>query len=47
MDITDFLSPADAMIDVRVSDKARLLHELARRAAATLDLPADDIRTRY
>ncbi len=43
MDIKDFLSPADAMVDVRVSDKARLLQELTRRAAATLDLPADSV----
>ena len=43
MDIRDFLSPADAMMDVRVSDKARLLQELTRRAAATLDLPVASV----
>jgi nitrogen PTS system EIIA component len=43
MDIKDFLSPANALVDVRVSDKARLLQELAHRAAATLNLPADRI----
>jgi hypothetical protein len=37
MDIKEFLSPADALVDVRVSDKARLLQELAHRAATTLD----------
>ena len=46
MDIKDFLSPADVMMDVRVSDKARLLQELTRRAAATLDLPGDFGRQR-
>jgi len=39
MDIKDFLAPADAAIDVRAPDKARLLQELARRAAAALKLP--------
>jgi nitrogen PTS system EIIA component len=43
MDIKDFLSPADAQVDVRVSDKARLLRELANRAANSLSLPADRI----
>lgn len=43
MDIKDFLAPADAMIDVRASDKARLLQELARRAAAALKLPDEHI----
>jgi nitrogen PTS system EIIA component len=42
MNITDFLSPQYA-IDLRVADKARLLHELARRAATALGLPAEDI----
>jgi PTS system nitrogen regulatory IIA component len=43
MDIKEFLSPADALVDVRVSDKARLLRELACRAATTLNLPPDRI----
>jgi PTS system nitrogen regulatory IIA component len=43
MVIRDFLSPADALADVRASDKRRLLQELASRAAAALDLPADRI----
>lgn len=43
MDIKDFLSPADVQVDVRVSDKVRLLQELADRAAKSLSLPADRI----
>ena len=43
MDIKDFLSPGDAQVDVTVSDKARLLQELADRAANSLSLPADGI----
>jgi PTS system nitrogen regulatory IIA component len=43
MVIRDFLSPADALVDVRASNKRRLLQELASRAAAALDLPADRI----
>jgi len=39
MDVKDFLAPADAAIDLRAPDKARLLQELARRAAAALKLP--------
>jgi PTS system nitrogen regulatory IIA component len=39
MDVKDFLASADAAIDVRAPDKARLLQELARRAAAALRLP--------
>jgi PTS system nitrogen regulatory IIA component len=45
MNIKDFLSPADALIDVSVPDKARLLQELAHRAATALALPADRILT--
>ncbi len=41
MDIKNFLSPADALSDARAPDKARLLRELSRRAAATLGLNAD------
>jgi PTS system nitrogen regulatory IIA component len=43
MDIKEFLSPADALVDVRVTDKARLLQDLAHRAATRLRLPADRI----
>jgi PTS system nitrogen regulatory IIA component len=45
MDIKEFLAPSDTLIDVRASDKTRLLQELTRRAAATLDLPAERICT--
>ena len=41
MDIKDFLSPADVMVDVRAADKTRLLQDLARRAADALNLSAD------
>jgi len=43
MDIKEFLSPSDALVDIRVPDKAHLLQELAHRAAETLNLPADRI----
>jgi nitrogen PTS system EIIA component len=41
MEIRDFLSPMDVLVDARVSDKAQLLQELSQRAAAALGLPAD------
>jgi hypothetical protein len=43
MGISAFLSPSDTLIDLRASDKARLLQELSRRAAASLDLPSERI----
>src|SRR5262249_13301327 len=43
MDIKDFLSPADTHVDMRASDKTRLLQELSRRAAASLDLPPEQV----
>ena len=43
MNITDFVSPQYAIVGMRAADKARLLHELARRAATALGLPADQI----
>jgi len=43
MDIKDFLSPADTHVDLRAADKTRLLQELSRRAAVSLDLPAEQI----
>jgi PTS system nitrogen regulatory IIA component len=45
MKISDFLSPADVVIDLRLSDKRQVLQELARRAAISLGLPADKITT--
>jgi nitrogen PTS system EIIA component len=38
MDIKDFLSPADVLLDVRAADKLRLLQELSKRAATALEL---------
>jgi nitrogen PTS system EIIA component len=45
MGISAFLSQSDTLIDLRASDKARLLQELSRRAAASLDLPSERIAT--
>ena len=41
MEIQDFLSPTDTIFNVRAFDKARLLQELSRQAAASLNLRAD------
>jgi PTS system nitrogen regulatory IIA component len=41
MKLSDFLTPADVVIDVRASQKQPLLQELARKAAASLGLQAD------
>lgn len=41
MKISDFLTPADALIDMRASQKQQLLQELSRKAAASLGLQAD------
>lgn len=38
MEIADFLSPADVVVNANAPDKARLLGDLCRRAAATLKL---------
>lgn len=43
MKISDLLSPTDVLIDVRASQKAPLLQELAAKAAASLGLPADQV----
>jgi PTS system nitrogen regulatory IIA component len=43
MKISDLLSPADVMIDVRASNKRLLLQELAAKAAGRLGLPVDDV----
>ena len=40
MNIKDFLSPADTHVDMRASDKTRLLQELSRQAAAALGAAA-------
>lgn len=43
MDIADFLTPDRIVLDLRVRDKPQLLQELARRAAAALELPPDTV----
>jgi PTS system nitrogen regulatory IIA component len=43
MDLKEFLSPDDALVDVNISDKTRLLQKLAHRAATALNLPVDRI----
>jgi PTS system nitrogen regulatory IIA component len=43
MKISDLLSQADVMIDVRVSNKRLLLQELAAKAAASLGLKVEQI----
>ena len=43
MEIEDFLSPSQVMVDMRASDKVRLLKELARQAAAKLNLGYDGV----
>lgn len=43
MKISDFLEPADALIDVGTPNKQQLLQMLAHKAATTLGLQAEDI----
>src|SRR5688572_16381265 len=45
MKIRDFLSPSNVAMDIRASDKASLLKDLASRAASALDLPVDAVAT--
>jgi nitrogen PTS system EIIA component len=45
MKISDFLSPADVALDVRESDKTRLLQQLSSQAAAKVDLSANEVCT--
>jgi nitrogen PTS system EIIA component len=45
MKISDLLSPANVMVEVRASDKGQLLRDLARVAASALQLPAELIAT--
>jgi len=45
MKISDFLSPTDVALDVRESDKARLLQQLSRQAAAKVGLSANEVCT--
>ena len=41
MKISDFLSPTQVMVDVKASDKSRLLEQLSTQAAADAGLPLD------
>ncbi|MBV5270823.1 MAG: PTS sugar transporter subunit IIA, partial [Afipia sp.] len=41
MKISDFLTPADVVIDMRTSQKQQVLQELAGKAATSLGLQAD------
>src|SRR5258705_8925418 len=43
MKISDLLSPAEVMIDVRTANKRQLLQELAAKAAISLGLSAEKI----
>lgn len=43
MDISDFLLPANVLLDRRIADKPRLLQELARIAGPALKVPGDRI----
>jgi PTS system nitrogen regulatory IIA component len=43
MDIKEFLSPTDVLLDVRASDKTSLLEKLAETAASALNLSADRV----
>ena len=43
MKINDFLSPAHVLLDVRASDKSRLLYKLSTQAAAEVGLDAADV----
>ena len=43
MKISDLLSPADVMIDVRTSNKGLLLQEFAAKAAASLGLSVEQV----
>ena len=43
MKISDFLSPADVMLDVRAKDKSRLLRQLSAQATAEVGLDAAEV----
>ena len=43
MDIRDFLQPSEVTLDMRASDKVRLLKELARQAAVKLNVASDGV----
>lgn len=43
MKTSDFLSPTNVTTDAALADKQKLLEELARKAAAAVDVPSDRI----
>jgi PTS system nitrogen regulatory IIA component len=43
LDIKDFLSPTDVILDSRASGKEQLLRELSQRAAASLGLDTESV----
>ena len=43
MKISDFLSPTQVMVDVKASDKVRLVEQLSSEAAAATGLGADQV----
>ena len=43
MKISDFLSPTQVMVDMKASDKSRLLEQLSMEAAAEAGLPAEEV----
>ena len=43
MKISDFLSPTEALVSARASSKQQLLEQMAKKAAAKLKLPEDNI----
>jgi nitrogen PTS system EIIA component len=43
MKISDFLSPSETLLNIRASDKEKLLEQLAQKAAAKVKLREDEI----
>ena len=43
MKISDFLSPSETLLNIRVSDKEQLLQELARKATTKVKVSEDEI----
>jgi PTS system nitrogen regulatory IIA component len=43
MNIKDFLTPGNVIVDVQADDKTSLLNDLARRVASALKLPPDAV----
>jgi PTS system nitrogen regulatory IIA component len=43
MKISEFLSPADVLVNIRTADRNQLLQDVARKCAAKLDMPAEEV----